>query len=69
MTEDNGLAPPPLIGRHSRGTKYQAAPPAIDINSNSDSDDDGPHINKPPNHDAVSLAVLRQSANLLKGAM
>jgi hypothetical protein len=67
MTEDNGLAPPPLIGHRSRGMKRQAAPPAIDSDSNSDSDDDGPHINKPPKCDVVSLEVLRQSVNRLKG--
>jgi hypothetical protein len=69
MTEDNGLAPPPLSGRRSRGMKRQAAPPAIDSYGNSDSDDDGPHINKPPKHDVVSLAVLRQYVNRLKGSM
>jgi hypothetical protein len=69
MTEDNGLAPPPLIGPHSRGTKRQATPPAINSDSNYDSDDYGPRINKPPNFDVVSLAVLRQYANRLKGAM
>jgi hypothetical protein len=68
MAEDNGLEPPPLLGRRSRGTNRQAAPPAIDSHSNSDSDDDGPHINKPPKRNVVSLAVLRQSVNRLKGA-
>jgi hypothetical protein len=69
MTEDNGLLPPPLLGCRSRGTKRQVAPPAIGSDSNSDSDDDGPHINNPPKCDVFSLAVLRQYVNRLKGAM
>jgi hypothetical protein len=69
ITEDNGLAPPPLIGRHSCGKKRQAAPPAIDSDSNSDSDDDGPHINNPPKCDVFALSVLRKYVNRLKGAM
>jgi hypothetical protein len=47
----------------------QAAPPAIDSDSNSEYDDDGPHINKPPHRDVFSLAVLRKSVNRLKGEM
>jgi hypothetical protein len=69
MTEDNGSAPTPLLGRRIRGTKRQAAPPAIDSDITSDFDDDGPHINKPPKRDVVSLAVLSQSVKRLKGAM
>jgi hypothetical protein len=50
VADDTELAPPPPLGRRSRGTKRQAAQPAIDSDSNSDvdDDDDGPRINKPP---------------------